>query len=235
MMVFTMKHFLKLLLIFCVSSGLLLLTACDIPTNDKLSVDTVIKYCEEKYSDKFTFVSMGNELWTSDYSDVVLSSEALNDANVNVRVYSADRILDNYIAVKYKISVEEKVTQLAQNIYGDVLVVNVPIAYGVDSFSDSMTFEDYIRADESEVFVAIATNDSRALKDEKIEKLRTAFEEEEICAAVKLFYFDTETIEELRLSEETGKVFEQTPVMHGLMTMNSDFSVQSLSWTQHDN
>lgn len=200
--------------------------------SNKISVDALIKHCEEKYDDKFSLVSMENELWTADYSDIILSSEALNGAEINVRAYSEERILDNYVAVKYKSSVEEKVESIAKEIYGDVKVVNIPISYGVDFLNKPLTFDEYVGSYESKVFVAIATNDSVAQKDKNIESLRVAFENEKICANVAISYYSIKSIEDIQLSVGTGKVFKQIPVIKGFMNLNPDFSVSSLSWSE---
>ena len=225
-----MKNFSKAILFLAVILISFSLGAC----NNKTSVQDIIKVCEERYSDKFSLVSTGSELWNANYSDVVLSSETLGGAKVNVRVYPDGKILDNYIAVKYKSLTEKNISAIAEKIYGEVLVVNVPVSFGVESFESTMTFEDYVRSYESKVFVGIATNDSIALKDEKIEKLRIAFEKEEICTSVKILYYDVENIRDIKLSEGTGKIFEQTPIARGFMRMNPDFSVSSLSWGDYN-
>ena len=204
------------------------LTSCG--TSRKMSVEDVVAYCDEKYNDKFSVVANGTELWSDSYSELILSSEALDGANINVRVYSKEEIIDNYIAVKYKSTVEDKLSPVVKSIYGESLVVNVPIRFGVDSFYADMSFEEYAKSAESSVHIAIATNAPTDEKDKMIEELRTQLQSEEICASVTVSYFDVESIDEIELSQGTGKVFKQTPLLKGFMNLNADFSVESLYW-----
>lgn len=206
-------------------------TSCGI--SNKMSVEDVVTYCEEKYNDKFSVVATGTELWTESYSELILASESLGSAQINVRVYSKDKILDNYIAVKYKSAVEEKVLPLVNSIYGKSLVVNEPINFGVDSFYADMSFEDYAKSADSSVFIAVATNASAAEKDIAIKRLAALLKREQICATVTVSYFDVENIEEIELSHNTGKVFKQTPSVKGFMNMNADFTIESVTWNDN--
>lgn len=197
---------------------------------NKLQVERVVEYCEDRYNDNFSVVSTGGDVWSDNFSELILSSENLKGAYVNVRVYSNDDILDNYVAVKYKKDVENAVLPVAQSIYGNALVVNIPVGFGLNHFNEDISFLEYASDDKSCVYIAIATNDSPIYKTEKIEELRKELKRINVCADITVSYYDVD-INEIQMVDNNSKVYKHQPIVKGFMYINDEYSVTSLNWS----
>ena len=195
------------------------------------SVEEITDIYDRKYEDKFTFVSMGDELWTADYSEIILCSQKLDGERIVVRVYGDGTMLDNYMAVKYKAEVESLIQPIAETIYSVCKVVNIPIHYGKKHFSKEMTLVEYVSAKTSAISIAIATTASLDDWESDARALVQMLEENHIAANVRIFYYDEENWENVHESELTSKIFTPEAEKRLLIRVSDDYTIDRLEWS----
>ena len=176
-------------------------------------------------------LSSGNELWTEDYSELIFISDKLND-EVVVWVYPNGEILDNYIAIKYKEDVQKLVTPLANKVYKNSKVVNIPIHYGKKHFNAEMSLFEYVASKQSSVSVFIATDKDSNSAETDVANLSLLFKENGIIANIKVFYYNENEFLELEETNDPTTVFSPLSNKRLSATMNADYSINSLDWSE---
>lgn len=212
-------------------SIVLVLGVCGCVKKDKIQTDDIILKLENKYNDTFTLLSSGNELWTEDYSELIFISDKLND-EVVVWVYPNGEILDNYIAIKYKEDVQKLVTPLANKVYKNSKVVNIPIHYGKKHFNAEMSLFEYVASKQSSVSVFIATDKDSNSAETDVANLSLLFKENGIIANIKVFYYNENEFLELEETNDPTTVFSPLSNKRLSATMNADYSINSLDWSE---
>lgn len=224
------KIFLNLILILVFLSLILILlffiSSCI--KNNKITTDDVALWMSEKYNDTFTLVSSNNQLWTKDYSEIIYTSEKLK-SDIVVWVYSNKNFVDNYMAVKYKDEVENLVQPLAEKIYGECKVVNIPIHYGEDHFNNDLNFNNYISNEQSNISIKIATDKNFNSAKEDIEKLANEFKNNKIIASICIFYYDTNSFKEIEKTNDSSKPFAPLSNKRLSTSMNSNYSLNEIN------
>jgi hypothetical protein len=150
-------------------------------TENKTSVkDYMMKYMEEKYNEKFEFVNINTESWTSAFTEMILSSEKYPGGRILVHKYKElDLIEDNYVDFLMKTKIEEAVGKIVEEIYPKSKVFYsaggkpLPNRVNVD-----MSIEDYSK----ETIIGLALKicvedpDYKTNKDNNLEQLRKVLE-----------------------------------------------------------
>lgn len=206
---------------------------CGCVKKEKIDSDGIIRQLNAKYNDSFTLVSSGNELWTEEYSELICFSEVLN-ADVVVWVYSDGLITDNYLAVKYKSEVEFLVLPIAEDIYGQGFckVVNIPIHYGKSHFNEKMAFSEYVSNKQSSLSIAIATSKDASSAREDVEELVLQLKENGVVASIRVFYYDAGIFKSVMETNDTTTIFSPTSNKRLSATMNADYSIGSVDWSE---
>ncbi len=197
----------------------------------KYTVEEIAKILGEKYDDTFTFVSSGSELWTADYSEMVYVAEKL-DTRVIVWVYEDGKMRDNYMALKYKTDVEELIFPIAEEIYGECQVVNIPLHYGREHFTSDMSLEQYVSNASSSIYIVIATNKKTESAREDATVLFEKFKENSINARIRISYYDVSDIKEIAKTGETSTPFAPDSVKNLRAEMNIDYSIAYMNWSE---
>ena len=206
---------------------------CGCVKKEKIDSDGIIRQLNAKYNDSFTLVSSGNELWTEEYSELICFSEVLN-ADVVVWVYSDGLITDNYLAVKYKSEVEFLVLPIAEDIYGQGFckVVNIPIHYGKSHFNEKMDFSEYVSNKQSSLSIAIATSKDVSSAREDVEELVLQLKENGVVASIRVFYYDAGIFKSVMETNDPTTIFSPTSNKRLSATMNADYSIGSVDWSE---
>lgn len=212
-------------------SLILMMGVCGCLKKDKTTIDDVTSYLNEQYNDTFSLVSSGNELWNEEYSEIVYTSKKLN-AEVVAWVYTNGTVIDNYVAVKYKSDVENLVAPIAEDVYGDSLVVNIPIHYGKNHFNKDLTFTDYTSNKQSSISIAIATYKGTDNVQEDVEKFILKLKENNIVASIRIFYYTKDEFETIRVTDEATSIFYPLSTKRISATMNADYSIGSVDWSE---
>lgn len=199
--------------------------------NRKMSTEDVASKLREKYNDTFSLVSIGNELWNKEYSEIVFSSEKLK-ADIVAWVYSDGTIVDNYIAVKYKDDVETFIFPLAKEIYNSCIVVNVPIHYGKNYFNNTLAFSDYVSNKQSSISIAIATDKDSVSAKKDIEEFAFKLKENGVVASIRIFYYDKSTFSTVKETNDATTIFSPLSNKRLSATMNEDYSIGSIDWSE---
>jgi len=213
--------------------GIIMFGVCGCVKKEKMDSDAIIQQLNVKYSDSFTLVSSGSELWTEEYSELICFSEELK-ADVVVWVYSDGSITDNYPAVKYKANVEELVLPIAEDIYGYGLckVMNIPVHYGKSHFSDNMVFSEYVSNKQSSLSIAIATSKDASSAREDVEELVLKLKENGVVTSIRVFYYDDATFKTVKATNDATTIFSPTSNKRLSATMNADYSIGSVDWSE---
>lgn len=198
---------------------------------DKITIDDVTSYLNKQYNDTFSLVSSGNELWNEEYSEIVYTSKKLN-AEIVAWVYSNGKIIDNYVAVKYKPSVEKLVAPIAEDVYGDSLVVNIPIHYGKNHFDKDLTFADYASNKQSSINIAVATYKDADNAQKDVENLILKLKDNNIVASIRVFYYTKDEFESIKVTDESTSIFNPLSTKRVSATMNADYSIGSVDWSE---
>ena len=197
-----------------------------------LSASDIVSIIENKYDEEFTFISSGSGLWNANYNELVLEASSLGGANIVVRVYESGAITDNYIPMKYKNDVERKLLPLAQRVYGNCQIVNIPLHYGRSSFHAEMTLEEYLSRVDSTINVVIATAHTMVSAEDDAKLFAQILKENKIVASVKVFYYNAEEFCNVKKSDSARKVFEPSSDKRLYLYMNEDFSVRLSDWSE---
>ena len=226
-----MNTFKRVLLLLI--AGIIMMGVCGCVKKEKIDSDDIIRQLNAKYSDSFTVVSSGNELWTEEYSELICFSEDLN-TDVVVWVYSNGTIIDNYPAVKYKSDVEALVLPIAEDIYGQGFckVVNIPIHYGKSHFSENMDFSEYVSSKQSSLSIAIATSKDASSAREDVEELVLKLKENGVVTSIRVFYYDDDTFKTVMETNDATTIFSPTSNKRLSATMNADYSIGSFDWSE---
>lgn len=224
-----MKKYKQLFLLLI--SLTLIMGMCGCTKKNDNTIDDVASYLSEQYNDTFSLVSAGNELWTEEYSEIVYTSKKLN-SEIVARVYPNGAIIDNYIAVKYKTDVEQLVAPITEDVYGETLVVNVPIHYGQKHFNKDLSFSDYIANKQSNISIAIATYDNSENAREDIEKLILKFKENRVIANIRVFYYTENEFKKIKVTNEATTIFSPLSDKRLSATMNGDYSIGIVDWSE---
>lgn len=213
--------------------GIIIFGVCGCMRNDKMDTDTIIQQLNAKYSDSFTLICSGNELWTEEYSELICFSNELKE-NIVVWVYSNGSVIDNYPAVKYKSDVEALVLPIAEDIYGQGFckVVNIPIHYGKSHFSENMNFSEYVSSKQSSLSIAIATSKDAASAREDVEELVLKLKENGVVTSIRVFYYDNDTFKTVMETNDATTIFSPTSNKRLSATMNADYSIGSVDWSE---
>lgn len=162
-------------------------------TENKTSVkDYMMKYMEEKYNEKFEFVNINTESWTSAFTEMILSSEKYPGGRILVHKYKElDLIEDNYVDFLMKTKIEEAVGKIVEEIYPKSKVFYsaggkpLPNRVNVD-----MSIEDYSK----ETIIGLALKicvedpDYKTNKDNNLEQLRKVLEGKKYYSDLDIFY-----------------------------------------------
>lgn len=221
-----MKRKLCLLLVL---SLVFIIIGCD---KKQVSLNELIDMYNEKYDDNFIFVSEGGQVWTSNYWEVTLLSSKL-DKHVTVHIYE-NGTTDNYIPLKYKKHVEDKVKAIAEGVYGEARAINLPMRYGNGTFKENMTFEEYASASGSLIHTALIVNKSLKERDSDIEKLRVALEKEQILSRISIYYYPGKEIDEIEIRDEVFLTLFPEAKCTGYLKLEKDYSVRSLDWDDNE-
>lgn len=198
----------------------------------EITTEEIVSIYSEKYDDEFTYVSSGNQLWNANYQELILSSSKLDGAKITVWLYENGDLIDNYIPVKYKGDIEEKVLEIAKKIYDDAIVLNAPISYAKRVFLADMTFEEYAALDEANIRCAILTNKSTDSKDVDVETLRSALQEEGILTDISIFYYSAYEVADVVIVDELHFEFKPKADLKVKMVLNEDYSINTLNWSK---
>ena len=162
-------------------------------TGSKPSVkDFMMQHMEEKYNEKFEFVNINTETWTSSFTEMILSSEKYPGGRILVHKYNGtDLIEDNYVDFLMKTKIEEAVGKIVAEIYPKSKVFYsaggkpLPNRVNVD-----MSIEDYSKETITGLVLSICVGDPdyKNNKDEKLEKLRLILEEKKYYSRLDIFY-----------------------------------------------
>ncbi len=224
-----MKKFKQLFLLLI--SLILILGVCGCMKKNNTTVDDVTSYLSEQYNDTFSLVSFGNELWNEEYSEIIYSSKKLN-TEVVAWFYSNGKIIDNYMALKYKTDIEQLVSPIVKDIYGEVLVVNIPIHYGKEHFNKELTFADYAANKQSSISIAIATYKDTEDAQEDINALILKLKENRVIANVRVFYYTKFEFETIKTTNEATTIFSPLSSKRLSATMNTDYSIDFVNWSE---
>ena len=159
-------------------------------TKKHYTADEIVSIYDEKYNDTFTLIASNTEIWSAIHTEIILHSSLLNE-DIVVWLYDDGYTTDNYIPVKFRSDVENRIKPLAELAYGDCLVSNSPIGYGIGLFTKDLTLEEYMRHQESCLMLNIAVSADQADRDEQLAAFVALLKENQITATICVFYYET--------------------------------------------
>ena len=226
--------------IIAVTSLLAMLSGCDSSTIDILdnlidpgvSSDYIIEKCESMYDDTFTLQAANTQIWSADYAEVILHSEKL-DEDITVWYQeegSNEWLVSNYMPIKYKSQVEDAVSNLAKQVYGDCIVYNAPISHGSMEITSETSLSEYMSNPYSSLANYIAVESDPATGDSDIEKFVKLLKEHNILTDFTIYYHDT--LDSVDKPEEFDNLFPNfNKALHVLV--DKDYTISYSSWTDN--
>ena len=208
---------------------------------DNTSVkDLMMKHMEEKYNEKFEFVNIDTEVWTANYTEMILSSEKYPGGRILVYRYKGtDLIEDNYVDFLMKTKIEEAVGKIASEIYPKSKVIykagGKPLSNDVTS---DISIGDYAKARFFALPIDICVEDSgyETNKDEKLEQLRKVLEEKEYRSDLRIYYLKEgklEQFEDSNWEELTSEPnIKEFVVLRGSFYMDNSYKFGYSEWRE---
>lgn len=180
-------------------------------TEEKMTVEKLVQIYNEKYDDQFEFLESGLSTWTDDYDAIVLWSTKLS-SKILVRYYMSGehkgKMVDNYIAVKYKTKVDETMQPILEEIYGECHVSSDPpyVIWDLDDpYPPDIDFDSYVSNYNSCIYLDIPVNKSKeTAKEDAVALFEKLKEKNIILQNATFFYYDVEDINEI---EKTNDYF----------------------------
>jgi hypothetical protein len=106
--------------------------------------------------------------------------------------------------------------------------VNIPIHYGREHFNNDMDLVTYMADKKSTLSIAVATSKSSKSSEEDIRTFFNALKEANIITNIRIFYYDTVNVSEIH-ETDPANIFEPAPDKMLRVTVNEDYSIESLS------
>lgn len=191
----------------------------------------IVEEFNQKYDDEFTVVATDTGTWREDHADMVLKSQKLN-SNIVVWIYEDGKVIDNYVAVKYKNEVEQKVKPLIEKVYGKCVIKNLPINEGSSDFYPKMTLSEYMSNVSSMIYIGVATNRNKSTYKEDTKKVVDLFKENNIIADLDICHYTD--VKDVKINEESGKLFKPMPPIENRIKVyvQSDYSIDYILATE---
>lgn len=208
--------------------------------NSELSVKNCQKHLEEKYGEKFTFVSVSDDdsvkltstgllFRPESHPDVKVLIEASLDEN-DKGVY-----FDNYPAFLYEEQTKELFESIANEIYGEKcrVLYEANDSKVCSGDGECQTFEDYI-SDEYhgiEFAVLLEPGYDTMDKDVKLKKIYDIFCEKKVVCCCDVYYTtDEEKYTNCNMNSMDLLESEKWCEEHGQLMLKNDFSVRYHCW-----
>jgi hypothetical protein len=208
---------------------------------DNTSVkDLMMKHMEEKYNEKFEFVNIDTEVWTANYTEMILSSEKYPGGRIIVhRNKENGLIIDNYVDFLMKTKIEEAVGKIIAEIYPKSKVFyhagSEPLS---NNITPDMSIEDYVKARIFALPIDICVEDSEyeTSKNEKLEQLRKVLEEKEYRSDLRIYYLKEGKLEQFEDSNWEELTSEPTinefVVLRGSFYMDNSYKFGYSEWRE---
>lgn len=156
----------------------------------KSAKEEMLEFMKNKYNEEFEFVSIGNEAWNANYTEMIVHSEKFPKGRIIVRKYG-DKIVDNYTDFLMKEKIEEELRPIIAQVYPESNVFYRPGGMPMgDEVNQSMSIKEYSKAMIIPLSFAICISDPsyKINKDEKVEELRKVLESKEYICMLYIFY-----------------------------------------------
>ena len=208
---------------------------------DNTSVkDLMMRHMEEKYNEKFEFVNIDTEVWTANYTEMILSSEKYPGGRIIVhRNKENGLIIDNYVDFLMKTKIEEAVGKIVAEIYPKSKVFYLaggkPLSNSVTS---DMSIEEYSKVAIIGLALNICVEDSdyETNKDEKLEQLRKTLEDKKYRSRLDIFYLKEGKFDQINDSNWyerlTGPSKKEWICHRGMFSMDESFKFGYREWRE---
>ena len=88
---------------------------------------TMMEYLEQKYDEKFEFVNINTQVWSADYTEMIVKSEKHPNVSIIVQKNNTSgEMLDNYISIILNQDIEREISSIVTSIYGENKTFNTP-------------------------------------------------------------------------------------------------------------
>lgn len=224
-----MKEFLKKCGPFCLLLiPVILIGICSCTFKKRYTADEIAKLYEQKYNDTFTVAAADTQVWTSGYTEIILKSGTL-DEKITVWLYEDGHTVDNYMPMKLRADAEARVQALAEQVYGDCIVVNNPIGFGIDLFEPSMTLEAYMKSSESQMMFCIAVTSDPGDRDAHLAALAELFAEQKICTNVCIYYYDS--LGNIQIDKHSNSPLQPMPQSSMYAIIDANYQISYSNWS----
>ena len=199
----------------------------------------MISYMEDKYGEKFEFVSIGSEPRFAGFREMRVTSENLPGQVITVHMSVRTRVVsDNYIMFLMQEQFQSFVQKIAEGVYGECQVFT-PVttrngALMPRNIGKDISFEDYLKAVNGVMDIIVFTGKDDFMKEEDIEKLRKAFEAIELSVAIIVRYVkDPSVIGDIRREMYLDSFwYDDNVVLQGFFIMDENFQFRTERWRE---
>ena len=217
---------------------MLLGVMCGCKNNPKFTVDEILEYMNEKYSEEFTYIRPADVYQPGEYSfEIFVASDKYPDEEIFAKcIYNSEtgekRFCDNYVSYIYEDEVRDLLTELTQEVYADAKVRYAAL-YGTssDSGQDVPSLEQYLSKSSSSIEYIILLPDEHdtTLYKEELNALREKLEENKVVCMINILYSNDH---EQYDSFVTDKWTDDHIVckLRGYVRIGEDFEIKYESW-----
>lgn len=150
----------------------------------------MMQFIEDKYHEDFTFVSINSEVWSADYTEMLVESSSYPGKKFPVhRDKKTGEITDGYLPLKLNSGVEQEITSVATLVYGECKVFNnAQTSVLPASYSTSMTASDFLKKEPKRTNASVFVIADSANKEDDVENFRKALMEKGYYLSFSILY-----------------------------------------------
>jgi hypothetical protein len=200
------------------------------------SLEKMINYMEEKYEEEFVVVAVNTQVWTAEYTDIMVKPSKNPDDIVTVRTYmeAGKRIYeDNYIPILRREEFDAAYQKMASEVYGKckVFATSIEAMTTLPAEIDKNTkINDILSNPNVRGMISIFVEADTTKKDEQIEALRLKLKEKKWFTLVDIYYLNKGGLNQNLKKQEDILENVNTFYLTGRMILSKDFEITTLRW-----
>lgn len=195
--------------------------------------ERMLTYMSEKYNTEFTFVIGDTQLWSADYSEMIVSSPEYPDASIYVWQYETDEFYDNCMAYVFKEDFEQRFEEIAENVYGDCVACSLPTSERLQSdLTLDSDLNDYLASRSSFLSITLFVSADAVSRISDSRLMIEAIKENE-CHTNFTIYYVTQDVLDTITTKNYHDILELKPAEYSVIgdfVISEDYSIAYEGW-----
>ncbi len=198
--------------------------------------DDMLSYMNEKYGEEFELFDIDTQVWSASYTEMLVKSKDYPSEIITVRRnYKTGKIKDNFISIILKKDIEDKIHELAGQVYPRSLVVFTPTGLTLpEEYNKNTTADVYCKEQVLTFLLLIEDNPTAVAREDDLEQFRQVLEKEGYQCNITIGYLNEGYYDSLSKLELDDTVFDDAKGYvntSGVFIMDKEFKFKSVEWS----